>query len=64
MRIGDVNWVDQSDAVSQGLTYIDSNGHAIIKVDNTSNVVWNDKRNSVSVADVLVMRLYCHSTSQ
>lgn len=48
---GDVWWLDESDATSQGLAYTDDAGHAIIKVDNTSNVAYNDKRNSVRLLD-------------
>ena len=45
---GDVIWVDRQTAFSQGLVYNNAAGNAIIKVDNTTNVPWNDKRNSVS----------------
>lgn len=33
--------------MSQGLAYINSANNAIIKVDNTSNVPFNQKRNTV-----------------
>jgi hypothetical protein len=45
---GDVIWVNQT--VADGtpkLTYINGAGNAIIKVDNTTTVPYNDKRNSV-----------------
>lgn len=45
--IGDVNWLNAADATSQGLAYTDEAGHAIMKVDNTTNVANGDKRNSV-----------------
>ncbi|KAF9012596.1 concanavalin A-like lectin/glucanase domain-containing protein [Cyathus striatus] len=47
---GDVLFLSESVAKSSGLAYIDdSTKHAIIKVDNTSTVVWNNKRNSVRI---------------
>ena len=47
MNTGDVTYVDQANATSSKLAYVNDAGHAIIKVDNTSVVPWNDKRNSV-----------------
>lgn len=44
---GDVWWLDAQDATSQNLAYINDAGNAILKVDNTSNVPLNQKRNSV-----------------
>jgi hypothetical protein len=44
---GDAIWVNQSVATASHLAYVDSNGKAIIKVDNTTNVIYNYKRNSV-----------------
>lgn len=44
---GDVTYVDQANATSSKLAYVNDAGHAIIKVDDTSVVPWNDKRNSV-----------------
>ena len=44
---GDVWWLNRNDAFAQRLAYIDNNGRAVIKVDNTTNVPWNEKRNSV-----------------
>lgn len=34
--------------MSQGLAYVNGANNAIIKVDNTSNVAFNQKRNTVS----------------
>lgn len=34
---GNVHFLSQSDAVADNLTYVDSNGHVIIKVDNTTD---------------------------
>ncbi|KAI0070212.1 hypothetical protein K474DRAFT_1609105 [Panus rudis PR-1116 ss-1] len=44
---GDVNFVPQSN--SSSLAYVDGNGRAIIRVDNTSFVPYNEKRNSVKI---------------
>jgi hypothetical protein len=46
---GDVIWEDQANATSQKLAYVNSAGNAIIKVDNTSDVIYNDKRDSVRI---------------
>jgi len=46
---GDAIWVNQSVASTSRLAYVDSNGKAIIKVDNTTNVIYNNKRNSVRI---------------
>jgi hypothetical protein len=48
---GDVIWVNQSLATTDSLAYVDGNGKAIIKVDNTTNVAYNDKRDSVRLTD-------------
>jgi hypothetical protein len=45
--LGDVWWLDEADATSQHLAYINSANNAIIKVDNTTNVTMNQKRNTV-----------------
>ncbi|KAF9220750.1 glycoside hydrolase family 16 protein [Gyrodon lividus] len=47
--LGNATWVSQSDATSQGLAYVNSDGHAIIKVDNTTNVQYGQTRNSVRI---------------
>ncbi|KAI0645466.1 concanavalin A-like lectin/glucanase domain-containing protein [Trametes meyenii] len=46
---GDVNWVDQANATQSKLAYVNDAGHAIIKVDDTSFVPFNYKRDSVRV---------------
>ncbi|TFK73182.1 hypothetical protein BDN72DRAFT_835201, partial [Pluteus cervinus] len=47
---GDVIFVSAQVAASSKLAFVDpSSGHAIVKVDNTSTVPWNDKRNSVRI---------------
>lgn len=47
---GDVTWVNSSVATSSPqLTYINDAGNAIIKVDNTSTVAYNYKRDSVRI---------------
>ncbi|KAF8635259.1 hypothetical protein AX15_000482 [Amanita polypyramis BW_CC] len=35
---GNVTYLDRADAVSEGLAYVNSAGHAIMKVDNTANI--------------------------
>jgi hypothetical protein len=47
---GDVIYLDQADAMSQKLAYVTSQGTAIIKVDNTTDVPYNIKRNSVRIS--------------
>ena len=42
-----MNWVDKSSATSEKLAFINGGGNAILKVDNTTNVVWQNKRDSV-----------------
>lgn len=44
---GDTTYVDQTN--SSSLAYVDSNGRAIVKVDNTTFVPYNEKRNSVRI---------------
>ncbi|KIJ64383.1 glycoside hydrolase family 16 protein [Hydnomerulius pinastri MD-312] len=44
---GDVNFIDQQDATSQKLAYVSGTGNAIIKVDNSTNVLYPNKRNSI-----------------
>ncbi|KAN0081221.1 glycoside hydrolase family 16 protein [Tylopilus felleus] len=47
---GDVNWVSAETAFTDNLTYVDpSTSHAFIRVDNFTNVVWENKRNSVRI---------------
>ncbi|KAG1881912.1 glycoside hydrolase family 16 protein [Suillus tomentosus] len=48
---GDVVYVSAQNATTDQLAYVDtSTNHAIIKVDNTSTVVWDNKRNSVRIS--------------
>ena len=47
---GDAIWVNQSLATANRLAYVDGNGKVIIKVDNTTNVLYNDKRDTVRLA--------------
>ncbi|EPS94588.1 hypothetical protein FOMPIDRAFT_58348 [Fomitopsis schrenkii] len=46
---GDVEYVSQTNATQSKLAYVNDNGAAIIKVDNTTFVPWNDKRDSVRI---------------
>ncbi|KDQ62064.1 glycoside hydrolase family 16 protein [Jaapia argillacea MUCL 33604] len=47
---GDVIFVSSSQASSSKLAYVNSAGNAIIKVDNTTQVAYSDKRNSVRIS--------------
>ncbi|KAJ3874433.1 glycoside hydrolase family 16 protein [Lentinula edodes] len=49
LTLGDVYWLDESDAFSQGLAYVNSVGNAVIKVDNIHSVQSPQKRNSVRI---------------
>jgi len=49
LTLGDVWWLDRNTAFQDGLAYTDGSGRAVIKVDNTSTVPWNEKRNSVRI---------------
>lgn len=49
LTLGDVWWLNEQDAASQGLAYVNGNGNAIIRVDNYSTVPYNQKRNSVRI---------------
>ena len=42
-----MNWVTEAQAVAEKLAYVNDAGNAIVKVDNTTFVPWNDKRDSV-----------------
>lgn len=43
-----MTYVSQANASASQLAYVNSAGNAIIKVDNTTFVPYNEKRNSVS----------------
>ncbi|WVR04146.1 hypothetical protein IAU60_001145 [Kwoniella sp. DSM 27419] len=46
---GDAIFANESVAESSKLTYVTSSNTAIIKVDNTSTVAYNDKRNTIKI---------------
>jgi hypothetical protein len=46
LTLGDVKYLTQEDANTQCLAYVNNAGNAIFKVDNTSKVAFNSKRNS------------------
>jgi len=46
---GDVNWVNQSAAFTENLVSINAAQNAIIRVDNTTNVPYNFKRDTVRI---------------
>jgi hypothetical protein len=47
--IGDVWWLDRASAFRENLAYVNEHNRVIIKVDNVTNVPFNEKRNSVIV---------------
>ncbi|KAL0059167.1 hypothetical protein AAF712_014139 [Marasmius tenuissimus] len=49
LTLGDVWWLGREDSFSQNLAYINQAGNAILRVDNTSNVPLNEKRNTVRI---------------
>ncbi|KZT22735.1 glycoside hydrolase family 16 protein [Neolentinus lepideus HHB14362 ss-1] len=49
LTLGDVWWLDEQDAFSQGLAQINSAGRAVLRVDNATDVAYNQKRNSIRV---------------
>jgi len=59
--LGDVWYLDQTNATSQNLAYVNSAGNAIIKVDNTTNVPYNQKRNSVRIFVLSELSPTCHA---
>ena len=58
---GDVIWVDRTNATTDNLAFVNAAGHAIIKVDNTSNVTYLDKRNSVHTETLCLPFLFSNS---
>ncbi|TFY63493.1 hypothetical protein EVG20_g6292 [Dentipellis fragilis] len=49
LTLGDVWWQDRNTATQQRLAYINDNGRAVMRVDNSSNVPFNEKRNSIRI---------------
>ncbi|KAA1473066.1 hypothetical protein DENSPDRAFT_839490 [Dentipellis sp. KUC8613] len=49
LTLGDVWWQDKNTATQQRLAYVDDNGRAVMRVDNSSNVPFNEKRNSIRI---------------
>ncbi|KAH9971041.1 glycoside hydrolase family 16 protein [Lactifluus volemus] len=49
LTLGDVWWLDRTSSLQQNLVYINEQNRAIIKVDNISQVPFNEKRNSVRI---------------
>ena len=49
LHSGDVWWLDRVNATQQQLAYVNTDGNAIIKVDDTSVVPYNEKRNSIRI---------------
>lgn len=46
---GDVWWLDSAAAFTQQLAYVNENNQAVMKVDNSSFVPYNQKRNSIRI---------------
>lgn len=46
---GDVVWLNRSDAFTQRLAYVNDRNQVVMRVDNTTNVPYNEKRNSVRI---------------
>lgn len=46
---GDVWWVNRSEAFDQRLAYVNEKDQVVMRVDNTTNIPWNDKRNAVRI---------------
>ena len=46
---GDVWWLNKSEAFSQRLAYVNEKNQVVMKVDNTSYVPLNEKRNSIRI---------------
>ncbi|KAL0562771.1 hypothetical protein V5O48_019308, partial [Marasmius crinis-equi] len=49
LTLGDVWWLNSSDSFAQNLAYVNPSGNAILRVDNTSNVPFDQKRNTVRI---------------
>jgi len=49
LTLGDVVWVDRVSAFQQNLVYINQQNRAIIKVDNVTDIPFNEKRNSIRI---------------
>ncbi|KAF8271845.1 glycoside hydrolase family 16 protein [Lactarius quietus] len=49
LTLGDVWWLDRTSAFQQNLAYINENNQAVIKVDNDSNIPFNEKRNTIRI---------------
>ncbi|KAL0958359.1 hypothetical protein HGRIS_000501 [Hohenbuehelia grisea] len=49
LTLGDVWWLNRDDAFSQGLAYVNNARNVILKVDNTHDVPFNQKRNSIRI---------------
>ncbi|KAI6039626.1 glycoside hydrolase family 16 protein [Pisolithus marmoratus] len=49
LTFGNVTWLSKTDALSQGLAYVNNQNHVILKVDNTTNVTYGQPRNSIRI---------------
>lgn len=55
---GDVNWLDRVNATNKRLAFVNSAGNAILKVDNVTDIVYLDKRDSVVLPRSYRLELY------
>lgn len=58
---GDAIWVNDSVATTDRLAYMDGNGKAILRVDNFTNVPFNEKRNTVGSTNALDEETVIHA---
>ncbi|KAF9485088.1 hypothetical protein BDN70DRAFT_871784 [Pholiota conissans] len=49
LTLGDVNWLDRTNATNEKLAFVNGANNAILKVDNTTNVIWQNKRDSIRI---------------
>ncbi|KAG9218256.1 hypothetical protein CCMSSC00406_0005937 [Pleurotus cornucopiae] len=49
LTLGDVWWLNRNDAFTQGLVHVNDAQRAVLKVDNVSNVPFNEKRASIRI---------------
>ncbi|KAF9485091.1 hypothetical protein BDN70DRAFT_871788 [Pholiota conissans] len=49
LTLGDVNWLDRTNATNEKLAFVNGANNAILKVDNTTNVIWQNKHESIRI---------------
>lgn len=58
-HLGAVVWPDKADTLAQGLAFVNSAGNAVVKVDNKTNVLYPNKRNSVRKTHIIRTCVCC-----